>query len=45
VIGDDLGPWRRCPCSHLMMFHDVEDLDGTDPLCCVDDCDQQGCRR
>jgi chromosome segregation ATPase len=26
-----------------MLLHDVEDMDGTDPRCCVDGCDQAGC--
>ncbi len=37
-------PWQFCPCGHLWLLHDVEDLNGTNPTCCVDGCDQEGCR-
>jgi hypothetical protein len=36
-------PWTLCPCGHMMLLHDVEDLDGTNPTCCVEGCNQQGC--
>lgn len=38
-----LGPWEACACGHLMLLHDVEDMDGSNPTCCVDGCSQQGC--
>jgi hypothetical protein len=37
-------PWEICACGHPMLMHDVEDMDGTNPRCCVDGCDQRGCR-
>ncbi len=39
------GPWEYCACGHLMLLHDVEDMDGTNPTCCVDGCDQNGCNQ
>lgn len=38
-----LGPWKNCACGHLMLLHDVEDMDGSNPTCCVEGCNQQGC--
>ena len=35
--------WNLCPCGHPNLLHDVDDMDGTNPTCCVDGCDQQGC--
>lgn len=39
------GPWDLCPCGHLMLHHDVEDMAGNRPLCVIDRCDQVGCRQ
>jgi hypothetical protein len=30
--------WRACRCGHVMLLHDVEDMAGTSPMCCVDGC-------
>lgn len=35
--------WSYCDCGHPMLLHDVEDMDGSNPMCCVDGCDQRGC--
>lgn len=35
-----MNPWDRCPCGHLMLLHDVEDVDGNNPTCCVEGCDR-----
>ena len=32
------GPWEWCPCGHMFLLHDVEDMDGTNPTCCVEGC-------
>ncbi len=37
--------WTWCQCGHLMLLHDVEDMDSSNPTCCVDGCTQQGCRQ
>ncbi|MCW2768518.1 MAG: hypothetical protein JWO11_4477 [Nocardioides sp.] len=38
------GPWGLCLCGHSMLLHDVEDMEGNNPSCCVEGCDQRGCR-
>jgi hypothetical protein len=34
--------WWRCPndppCKHAGLFHDVEDMEGNHPTCCIDGC-------
>lgn len=36
--------WAWCRCGHPMLLHDVEDMDGGSPMCCVDGCDQKSCQ-
>jgi hypothetical protein len=43
MVSTFLGPWEFCTCGHSMLLHDVDDLDGGNPLCCVEGCDQSGC--
>lgn len=38
-----MSAWDWCPCGHPMLLHDVEDMDGSNPTCCVEGCDQRGC--
>lgn len=38
-----MSPWDWCRCGHLMLLHDVEDMDGTRTTCCVEGCGQAGC--
>lgn len=36
------GEWWRCPnkppCPHPGLFHDVEDMEGNHPTCCIEGC-------
>lgn len=35
-------PWAYCRgCGHVMLLHDVEDMDGGNPSCCVEGCNQR----
>lgn len=38
-----MSAWDWCRCGHPMLLHDADDMDGTDPTCCVEGCDQNGC--
>lgn len=30
--------WEHCTCGHSWAFHDVDDLEGSNPSCCYDTC-------
>ena len=30
--------WYACACGHIMLFHDIQDLEQPLPVCCVDGC-------
>jgi hypothetical protein len=35
--------FRLCGCGHPMLLHDVEDMEGNDPRCCIGGCAQLEC--
>lgn len=38
-----MSAWDWCACGHPMLLHDVEEMDGSNPRCCAEGCDQRGC--